>query len=100
DGAAVLAHLQRGGVDVLVLDLTMPGMDGFEVLRRVETEHPGVKVLVLTMHADSEHAVRAIRDGAEGYLLKDSAADDLVAGVEAVALLKQLAIRESLIEER
>ena len=84
DGAAVLAHLQRGGVDVLVLDLTMPGMDGFEVLRRVEAEHPGVKVLVLTMHADSEHAVRAIRDGAEGYLLKDSAADDLVAGVEAV----------------
>jgi len=62
----------------------MPGMDGFEVLRRVEVEHPDVKVLVLSMHADSEHVVRAIRDGAEGYLLKDSAADDLVAGVEAV----------------
>jgi DNA-binding NarL/FixJ family response regulator len=59
-------------------------MDGFEVLRRVEEDFPEIKVLVLTMHADSEHATRAIRDGAEGYLLKDSAADDLVAGIEAV----------------
>jgi len=84
NGAGALARVEAGGIDVLVLDLTMPGMDGFEVLRRVEVEHPDVKVLVLSMHADSEHVVRAIRDGAEGYLLKDSAADDLVAGVEAV----------------
>jgi len=84
NGAEALARLAEGGVDVLVLDLTMPGMDGFEVMRHVETEYPDIKVLVLTMHADSEHAMRAIRDGAEGYLLKDSAADDLVAGVEAV----------------
>ncbi len=84
NGAGALARLARGGVDVLVLDLTMPGTDGFEVLRQAEATYPDVKVLVLTMHADSEHAVRAIRDGAEGYLLKDSAADDLVAGVEAV----------------
>jgi DNA-binding NarL/FixJ family response regulator len=83
-GAGALARLAIGGVDVVVLDLTMPGMDGLEALRHIEAGHPDVKVLVLTMHADSEHAVRAIRDGAEGYLLKDSAADDLVAGVEAV----------------
>ena len=83
-GSAALSRLDSGGVDVLVLDLTMPGMDGFEVLRRVEVRYPDVKVLVLTMHADSEHAVRAIRDGAEGYLIKDSAAADLVAAVEAV----------------
>jgi len=84
NGADALTRLSAGGIDVVVLDLTMPGMDGLEALRHIETEHPEVKVLVLTMHADSEHAVRAIRDGAEGYLLKDSAADDLVAGVEAV----------------
>jgi len=84
NGVDALTRLAMGGVDVLVLDLTMPGMDGFEVLRHVEADHPNIKVLVLTMHADSEHAVRAVRDGAEGYLLKDSAADDLVAGVEAV----------------
>lgn len=84
DGPSALARLAEGPVDVLVLDLTMPGMDGLEVLRRVEAEHPGVKVLVLTMHADAEHALRAIRDGAEGYLVKDSAADELVAGIDAV----------------
>jgi two-component system response regulator NreC len=84
NGSDALARLGHGDVDVIVLDLTMPGMDGFEVLRQTESTYPDVKVLVLTMHADSEHAVRAIRDGAEGYLLKDSAADDLVAGVEAV----------------
>ncbi len=84
NGNDALARIAEGGVDVIVLDLTMPGMDGLETLRHIEAEHPEVKVLVLTMHADSEHAVRAIRDGAEGYLLKDSAADDLVAGIEAV----------------
>ena len=84
NGPDALRRLAKGGVDVLVLDLTMPGLDGFEVLRQVEAGYPDVKVLVLTMHADSEHAVRAIRDGAEGYLLKDSAVDDLVAGVESV----------------
>ena len=84
NGADALARIGAGGVDVVVLDLTMPGMDGFEVLRRAEIEFPEVKVLVLTMHADPEHAVRAIRDGAEGYLLKDSATADLVAGIEAV----------------
>ena len=84
NGADALSKIAAGGIDVIVLDLTMPGMDGLEALRHIEAEHPEVKVLVLTMHADSEHAVRAIRDGAEGYLLKDSAADDLVAGIEAV----------------
>jgi len=84
NGVDAVSRLAGGGVDVVVLDLTMPGMDGFEALRHIEAGYPDVKVLVLTMHADSEHAVRAIRDGAEGYLLKDSAADDLVAGVEAV----------------
>jgi DNA-binding NarL/FixJ family response regulator len=84
DGEAALRALDAQPVDVLVLDLTMPGIDGFEVLRRVETRHPQTRVLVLTMHADAEHALRAIRDGAEGYLVKDSAADDLLAGIESV----------------
>ena len=84
NGADALRVLGEQPIDVLVLDLTMPGMDGFEVLRRAEGAHPETKILVLTMHADGEHAVRAVRDGAAGYLLKDSAADDLLAGITAV----------------
>jgi DNA-binding NarL/FixJ family response regulator len=67
------------------LDLTMPGeFDGFGLLRRARARWPRLPLLVLTMHASAEHAARAVRDGASGYLLKDSAADELVAGVRAV----------------
>jgi len=85
DGDAALGFLGVRPVDVLVLDLTMPGLDGFEVLTRAKQAHPEIKVLVLTMHADPEYVERAIHGGADGYLLKDSAVTDLVAGLEAVA---------------
>jgi DNA-binding NarL/FixJ family response regulator len=84
DGDAALEFLRADPVDVLVLDLTMPGTDGLEVLRQVKTRLPGMKVLVLTMHADAEYVARAVQDGADGYLLKDSAVQDLVAAIEAV----------------
>jgi DNA-binding NarL/FixJ family response regulator len=84
DGAAALAALEEMEVDVLVLDLSMPGIDGFEVLRRAREIAPEIKVLVLSMHADSEYVERAVREGADGYLLKDSAVQDLVAAIEAV----------------
>jgi DNA-binding NarL/FixJ family response regulator len=84
DGEAALDFLRADPVDVLVLDLTMPGTDGFEVLRQVKARLPGMKVLVLSMHADAEYVARAVQDGADGYLLKDSAVQDLVAAIEAV----------------
>ena len=84
DGGAALEFLRANPLDVLVLDLTMPGMDGFEVLRRVKAEPSGIKVLVLTMHVNAEYVARAVQDGADGYLLKDSAVQDLVAAIEAV----------------
>ena len=84
DGESALAAMARLDANVLVLDLTLPGLDGFEVLRRVKASRPGIKVLVLTMHASPEYAARAIEDGADGYLLKDSAVNDLVAAIHAV----------------
>jgi DNA-binding NarL/FixJ family response regulator len=84
DGRAAIAALKEQPVDVLVLDLTMPGVDGFEVLRRARSVRPEIKVLVLTMHASAEYVARAVREGADGYLLKDSAVQDLVAAIEAV----------------
>ena len=84
DGDAALEFVRADPVDVLVLDLTMPGTDGFEVLRQVKATLPGMKVLVLTMHANAEYVARAVQDGADGYLLKDSAVQDLVAAIEAV----------------
>ena len=84
DGAAALEALGKTAVDVLVLDLTMPGTDGFAVLRRAREQAPALKVLVLSMHADPEFVARAVREGADGYLLKDSAVSDLVAAIQAV----------------
>lgn len=70
---------------VLVLDLNMPGLDGFEVLRRVRAECPGVRVLVLTLDDDPRSVQRAVRDGADGYVLKDAIAQDLIGAVRRVA---------------
>ncbi len=84
DGTAALRALRQQATDVLVLDLSMPGGDGFQVLREARAVQPDLKVLVLTMHTDAEHIARAVREGADGYLLKDSAVQDLVAGIEAV----------------
>ncbi len=84
DGDAALAALRAHAADVLVLDLSMPGRDGFDVLGQARRVRPGVHVLVLSMHAGAEYVQRAVREGADGYLLKDSAVQDLVAGIRAV----------------
>ena len=84
DGESALRALETIRPDVLVLDLTMPGTDGFAVLERAKSSHPALKILVLTMHASPEYVARAVREGADGYLLKDSAVQDLVAAIEAV----------------
>lgn len=84
DGDAALEVLEGGSIDVVVLDLTMPGRDGFSVLAEIRRRWPAVRVIVLTMHSSGEYVARAVREGAKGYLLKDSAVQDLVAAIEAV----------------
>lgn len=84
DGREALAALGAARADVLVVDLTMPGMDGFEVMRTARARYPELKILVLTMHARPEYVMRAIEEGADGYLLKDSAVQDLVTAIHEV----------------
>ena len=85
DGDAALALVrQHPDADVLVLDLKMPGADGVEVLRAAKALRPLLKVVVLTMHDGREYVARAVKHGADAYLLKDSAVQDLVAAVDAV----------------
>lgn len=84
EGEAALAALRATPADVLVLDLSMPGMDGFELTKLARAAHPALKILVLTMHASPEYVARAVDLGADGYLLKDSAVHDLVAAIRAV----------------
>lgn len=82
--ADVLARLKRGGIDLLLLDLLMPGANDVDLIRRVVTAHPKLPVLVLTMHADPHIARRALEAGALGYLTKDASPELLVDAVHHV----------------
>ena len=84
DGEEALKLLRELDPDLLVLDLNMPNRDGFAVLREARDAAPGVRILVLTMHASVEYVARAVREGADGYLLKDTAVKDLAAAIESV----------------
>ncbi len=85
DGAAVLERLRGGGVDIVVLDLSMPGMSGVEVIKQIRREYPSVYILVLSIHSEDQYAVRVMRAGASGYLTKESAPGELVAALRRVA---------------
>jgi DNA-binding NarL/FixJ family response regulator len=85
DGHEVLAAVRAGGFEVLLLDLSMPGRSGIELVRQVKAERPELRVLVLSMHDEQQYAVRAIRAGASGYLTKDAAPTQLLAALGKIA---------------
>jgi len=85
DGHELLRLLETVEVDVAVVDLDMPRVDGAEVAQRLVRFRPGTPVLVLTMHDDGESAVRALRAGAHGYVLKGAGHGAIVRAVRAVA---------------
>ena len=70
--------------DVVVTDISMPGLGGIEVVRRLHEALPSTRVLVLTMHQEDEYVLQAVRAGASGYLVKDSAAAELLAAVRSL----------------
>jgi two-component system invasion response regulator UvrY len=84
DGDKVLEKVRGGGWDVLVLDLTMPGLSGLDLIKQLRIEFPKLPILVLSMHPEDQYAVRLLRAGASGYLTKDAAADQLVAAIRKV----------------
>jgi DNA-binding NarL/FixJ family response regulator len=71
--------------DVVVLDLSMPRLNGLEATRRIHKALPGTRILVLTMHDDEEYVLRTVRAGASGYMVKDGAAGELVTAIRALA---------------
>ncbi|UCF75783.1 MAG: response regulator transcription factor [Betaproteobacteria bacterium] len=85
DGAEALARIRESDYDVAVLDMSMPGRSGIELIRQVKRERPRLPILVLSMHSEEQYAVRALKAGATGYLTKESAADQLVAAIRRIA---------------
>ncbi len=85
NGQEALAAVRQHAFDIAVLDLSMPGRSGIELIKLVKEARPRLRILVLTMHSEAQYAVRAVRAGASGYLTKESAADELVAAVRRIA---------------
>ena len=84
-GFQALEFMREQSFDLAVVDLSMPGMTGLDLLRRVKSEYPRLKLLILSMHAEEQYAMRAFKAGANGYVTKDSAARELAAAVRRVA---------------
>ena len=84
NGNEVLRALERTRVDVLILDITMPGRNGLDVLKEVKRTYPALPVLVLSMHPEDQFAIRMLRAGAAGYVTKESAPEELVEALRKV----------------
>jgi len=84
DGAETVEKVARLKPDVVVLDISMPRLNGLEAARRIKEGNPAARILVLTMYEDEEYVLKMVRAGVSGYLLKDTAASELLAGIHAL----------------
>jgi DNA-binding NarL/FixJ family response regulator len=85
DGDQALARVREADFDLVLLDMSMPGLSGVDLIKRLKIEKPKLKILVLSMHGEQQYAVRAYKAGASGYLTKDSASAQLVAAIRKIA---------------
>ncbi|HLG15498.1 MAG TPA: response regulator transcription factor [Blastocatellia bacterium] len=85
DGREALDLVKTHGPDVVLMDITMPGLNGLEAAERIAKERPKTRVIILSMHATEEYVMQALRAGAAGYLLKEAALAELEIAIRSVA---------------
>ncbi|AOJ07230.1 LuxR family transcriptional regulator [Burkholderia sp. ABCPW 14] len=85
DGISTIELMRSADAQVLVLDLSMPGRNGIDLIKQIKEEKPTLRILVLTMHAEQQYASRAFRAGASGYMTKESASAELVGALTKIA---------------
>lgn len=83
-GQEVLDITQEKHFDIILLDITLPDMNGLRVLKELKQKHPLIPVLIVSMHSEEQYAVSAMKSGASGYLTKKSAADELLSAIEKI----------------
>jgi DNA-binding NarL/FixJ family response regulator len=84
-GQEVLERISAEEYDLLILDISLPGLTGLEVLKEVRRRRPELPVLMLTMHPEEQYAIRSLRAGAAGYLTKDADPQEMIAAIRKVA---------------
>lgn len=85
NGDQALALVKSNDYDLALLDMSMPGLSGIDLIKRIRIEKPALRILVLSMHGEQQYATRALKAGASGYLTKDSASGQLVGAIRKVA---------------
>ena len=85
DGREVLRLVRDDGIDLVVMDLSMHGLNGLDATARIAKDHPEIRVVVLSMHTSENYVLDALRAGARGYVIKDSAPEELERALRAVA---------------
>jgi DNA-binding NarL/FixJ family response regulator len=85
DGREALELVAEHRPDILLLDIGMPNLNGLDAIERIKKRSPGTKMIILSMHTNEEYVVRALRSGVSGYLIKDSAVDELERAIQNVA---------------
>jgi len=85
NGQEVLGKVWENDYDVVLLDISMPGRSGLDILKQLKNERPKLAVLVLSMYSEEQYAIRALRAGASGYMTKESAPDELIEAIRKVS---------------
>ncbi len=86
NGQEALEKVRKNDFDVVLLDISMPGRSGLEILKELKSEKPELSVLILSMHPEEQYAVRVLKAGASGYLTKESAPDELIAAIRKASI--------------
>jgi DNA-binding NarL/FixJ family response regulator len=85
NGLEAMNKVIENNYDVVLLDISMPGRSGLDILRAIKSKKPKLPVLMLSVHPEEQYAVRAIKAGASGYLTKESAPDELIAAIKKIS---------------
>jgi two-component system, NarL family, invasion response regulator UvrY len=85
NGQEALEKARKNDYDLVLMDISMPGRDGLEILKELKSEKPKLAVLILSMYPEEQYAVRALRSGAAGYLTKESASEELISAIRKVS---------------
>lgn len=85
NGQEVLNKIEQNDYDLVLLDISMPGRDGLDILRELRRKRPHLPILILSMHSEEQYAIRSLKAGASGYLTKKSISDELIKAVQEVA---------------